>query len=97
MRSKYGMPRAKYGQIKVKYGYSQYNGEDYFMCYGGHLGGRRDVRLLMNALNDRQYNRLDDKYEPSLIDQLESRGYDTRTLTISVEKHSDQLKGDDDE
>ena len=85
-RSKYGQPRAKFGQVKIKYGYSAYDGEDLFMCYGGHLGGKRDSRLMMHAINSKQFNVLEGKYEPSLIEELEARGYDTKTLVFSVEK-----------
>lgn len=86
MRSKYGQPSAKFGQIKIQYGYSKHEGEDHFMCYGGHENSRRDVRLLMSSINEKRYNRISGKYENSLMEELEERGYDLRTLKISVEK-----------
>lgn len=86
MRSKYGQPKAKFGQIKVQYGYSRYDGEDHFMCYGGHEGSRRDARLLMHAINEKRYCVHSKKYEKSLIEELEERGYDIKTLKISIEK-----------
>jgi len=93
-RSKYGKPRAKFGEIKIKWGYSAREGEDFFMCYGGHIGGRRDSRLLFYTLTDRPFDRMTEKYRPSLMDELERRGYDTKTLVISVQKKPELLEGE---
>lgn len=47
-------------------------------------GPRRcDMYLIHNALFNKRYN-LDNGFDPSLIDELESRGYDTKTLKFAV-------------
>jgi hypothetical protein len=88
---RYGQPKARYGQIKIQWGYTKDDGEDTFMCYGGHTGGRRDVRLVMSVLNEKRYSFLDNKFESSLLQELEDRGYDIKTLKFSIEEKDENL------
>lgn len=88
---RYGQPRAKYGQIKLQWGYTRDDGEDTFMCYGGHAGGKRDVRLVMSVLNEKRYSFLDKNFTPSLLQELEDRGYDIKTLKFSIDKKKEHL------
>ena len=85
-RSKFGMPRAKFGEIKVKWGYEKHSGEDLFSCYGGHDDSRDHAKMMLDAISFSRYSKLYGEYKPSLLEELESRGYDITTLVFSIQK-----------
>jgi hypothetical protein len=84
-------PRAAPGQIKVKYGVRE---GDLFLCHGEGTA-KADAALLIGAVTDRVLDcdittryRLEcaGKIGPSVLQQLEARGYDVTTLEISIRK-----------
>jgi hypothetical protein len=85
-----GIPSAKQGQIKIQWGKLKDCDPDLILC-NGEDAGRADVRLLYYAVEAKTYNRLTEKYEVGCLEELERRGYDLKTLKISIEK---KLKGD---
>ena len=91
-RSKFGKPKAGFGEIKIKYGYKADEGEDLYFCHGGHEGSYYDARRLMNDINLKRWDILDRKFGPSIIEDLESRGYDITTMVISIRKKPELLE-----
>ena len=85
---RYRRPKVVEGQIKVQKGCID---GDVDMCifYGDNVP-RCDRALVMHVLcSERQHTDLSTmrpKFEPSLIDELEKRGYDLDTLRFSIER-----------
>ena len=84
MMKRFRAPKAKPGELKAQWGKLPHDTPD--MCYAWGEGvNRADARLLSNALGGKNY--LPGLgLEPSLIDELEKRGYDLTTLRFSVQK-----------
>ena len=86
---RYRRPKVIEGQIKVQKG--RIDGDHPEMCifYGDGVP-RCDRALVMNALClERQHtdlSTLKPKFEPSLLDELEKRGYDLDTLQFSIKR-----------
>lgn len=86
---RYRRPKVIEGQIKMQRG--RIDGDDPDMCifYGDDVP-RCDRALVMNALcSERQRTDLSTmkpKFDPSLIDELEKRGYDLDTLQFSIKR-----------
>ncbi|MBW3243404.1 hypothetical protein KUV57_12090 [Epibacterium sp. DP7N7-1] len=80
-------PRPRAGELKIQWGYSADDGYDLFFC-GGEGVPRADRSLMHYALTAQRWTGPFDgmKFEPSLIDQLASRGYDPSTLRFSIQK-----------
>lgn len=84
-------PRAREGQLKVTYGAIN---RDIMICNGSGTA-KADAHLLFGAFVDRTLNadlrtaynlELDKKMGPSVLEQLMDRGYDPRTLKITINK-----------
>jgi len=84
-------PSAAPGQVKVKYGKRE---RDLFMCHGEGTS-KADAVLLLMALKERTLEcdfltvydlEVSGQMGPSVLDQLEARGYDITTLEISIRK-----------
>lgn len=84
-------PRAREGQLKIIYGVIN---EDIMIC-NGEGTAKADANLLFSALGDRTLNadfltaynlEADQQMGPSVLDQLVGRGYDPRTLKITIHK-----------
>lgn len=85
---RYRRPKVIEGQIKMQKG--KIDGDiDMCIFYGDNVP-RCDRALVMNALcSKRQYTDLSAKhprFEPSLVDDLEKRGYDLDTLKFSIKR-----------
>lgn len=83
--------RMKDGELSVSYGYTREQGEDYYFTSGD--GVPRCDRALMNyffaAL--RPVSALEpNAIQKTLIEELESRGYDKTTLRFTIQKAKDQ-------
>lgn len=84
---------AKPGELKALWGRAdRHDGPD--VCYVWGQGvDRADGRLLHTYLSTERmtyaFPSMDIKYEPSLLDELEARGYDITTLKISIKKKVD--------
>lgn len=81
-------PRPQQGQLKVKWG--SLEGEPAELVFAGGDGtARADRTLVCDALCSRKFlgpmNPVG-SMEPSLIEELEARGYDLTTLTFSISK-----------
>ena len=87
----YRKPKIKDGQIKVQRG--KIDGDvDMCVFYADNIPSC-DRRLIMNALGgERAHARVSNngklsvEFAPSLIDELEARGYDLDTLKFSIDK-----------
>lgn len=85
---RYRSPKVIEGQIKVQKG--KVDGDvDICIFYGDNVP-RCDRALVINAFcSKRQYTdlkTLQPRFDPSLIDELESRGYDLDTLQFSIKR-----------
>jgi hypothetical protein len=85
---RYRRPKVIEGQIKMQKG--KIDGDvDMCIFYGDNVQ-RCDRALVMNVLcGERQHTDLSSmrpKFEPSLIDELERRGYDLDTLRFSIKR-----------
>ncbi len=84
----FGAPRPRAGQLKVQWGKVEDSDPDLVFA-GGEGVPREDRHLMHSALdNVRWMGPLHDKwaFEPSILEELEARGYDITTLKISIEK-----------
>lgn len=88
MKKRYRRPKVDTGEIKFRRG--SLDGEVDMLIYFGDDIPRCDRALVMNVLcSERQHTDLSTmrpKFEPSLIDELEARGYDPDTLQFSIRK-----------
>lgn len=88
MKKRYRRPKVDAGEMKFRRG--SLDGDVDMVIYFGDDVPRCDRALVMSALcGERQYTDLSTmrpKFEPSLIDELESRGYDLDTLQFSIRK-----------
>ena len=80
-----GTPRARSGQIKCQWGKLADADPDLVLCWGDGTA-KADANLLHHALSSKDYSPMDKTWHPSLLEELEARGYDLATLKISVEK-----------
>ena len=81
-------PKAKPGELKAQWGKLAHDTAD--ICYAwGECVSKADAHLLHNALSSEHLRHLDNKWTPSLLKELESRGYDLTTLKFSIQKKSD--------
>lgn len=85
---RYRRPMVVEGQIKMQKG--RLDGETDILIYYGDDVPRCDRALVMNALcSERQHidlKTMRPKFSPSLVDELERRGYDIDTLKFSVRR-----------
>ncbi|WP_339898224.1 hypothetical protein [uncultured Gilvimarinus sp.] len=97
---RYRRPKVIEGQIKMQKG--KIDGDvDMCIFYGDNVP-RCDRALVMNALCSKR-QRIDletmrPKFDPSLIEELEARGYDLDTLQFSIKRKADSKRsggGDD--
>ena len=85
MSKRYRAPRVQEGQIKLQRG--RIDGIVDTCVFYGDTTPRCDRALVMNAFcfESRGYN---NEVRPSLIEELEKRGYDLDTLRFSIERKS---------
>lgn len=83
---RYRAPKVVEGQIKMQRGRID-GGVDMCIFYGDNTP-RCDRALVMNTLCCDQLNWKSES-EPSLIEELEKRGYDLDTLKFSIERKAD--------
>jgi len=81
-------PRPRPGQLKVKWGRIDDFPAD-LVYAGGEGTANVDRHLLMHAFASPRYKSSlhpRDSLDPSLLEELEARGYDLTTLTFSISK-----------
>jgi hypothetical protein len=82
---RYRRPKVIEGQIKMQRG--RVDGDDPDMCiFYGDDTPRCDRALVMNTLCFNTYDTGTRESKPSLIDELEARGYDLDTLQFSIKR-----------
>lgn len=87
-----GTPRARPGQLKLQWGKLADCAPDHIACRGEGIP-KTDANMLFDFISAKRHrtdfdnpgNRLG-IYDPSFLEELEARGYDIRTLKISIEK-----------
>lgn len=97
MKKRYRRLQAKPGELKAQWGKAE-TYEDPDLCYAWGAGIRTcDGRLLHSALTQKWSRTNYDAplgsprfmwsvYDPSFVEELESRGYDLTTLKFSIQK-----------
>lgn len=88
---RYRTPAAKPGEIKIVYGrLDRHNSPDLCVAWGPGTDMKCTGRLIMNAITEKtlrpKFPGPGYEYEPSLVDELEARGFDIETLRISIMK-----------
>lgn len=87
-------PKLKDGELRVYWGKEPHNNPDVMLAWQGEGGMRADTRLLYYHLcaqhPDPFEKPLFSKMNPSLIQELEARGYDITTLKFSIMKKAKQ-------
>ena len=81
---RYRRPKVKTGQIKAQMGVVD-GYVDKCIFFGDDVP-RCDRALVMNVLFADRFDALAREVSPSLVDELELRGYDLDTLKFSIEK-----------
>lgn len=84
---RYRRPKVADGQIKMQKGL-YYGDVDMCVFFGDNIQ-KRDVKLMLNYICSERPSFVmngTSEMRPSLIDELESRGYDLDTLRISIKK-----------
>ena len=85
-----GTPRPPKKDGAIKFQYGRLDGEfDYLVLFGSGVP-RCDRALVMQHFTSTQcrHDHINNKavFEPSFIEELERRGYDTKTLRFSIER-----------
>lgn len=80
-----GTPRARNGQIKAQWG-KLANHEPGIVYARGDGTSRSDSHLLHNLISSPRFYPLSKEWDKSFVEELDARGYDIKTLKISVEK-----------
>lgn len=89
-------PKVKPGQLRMYWGREdRWSGADVIIAYGGGGATKQDSALLYHYIGSekmaRDWSREGGpiKFDPSLIKELEARGYDLTTLKFSIERKKD--------
>ena len=95
---RYRTPTAKPGELKAGYGREdRHCSPNLVYVWGGEGGQKPDARVLGSALEDKRHGyafpSMVLEQRPSLIEELEARGYDITTLrfTIGLRPHKRTL------
>lgn len=79
-------PTAKPGELLMRYG--KLPGDEPELCMAWGEGTSKRDAILLHAVINSPRPRLDSKtpFSPSLVEELEARGYDITTLKFSIRK-----------
>lgn len=88
---RYRTPTAKPGEIKIVYGKAdRYSSPDLCVAWGDGVDMKCTARLIMNAIDQKvmrpTFSERGYDFGPSLIEELEARGFDITTLRISIQR-----------
>lgn len=91
MRKRWRTPTAKPGEIKIVYGrVDRDNNPDLCVAWGPGTDMRCTASLMMHAITEKtlraKFPGPGHEYHPSLVDELEKRGFDITTLRITIQK-----------
>lgn len=86
---RYRTPVAKRGEIKIVWGKAdRYDRPDLCVAWGEGIDMKCTARLIMHAITEKtlhaKFPGPGHEYRPSLVDELEARGFDITTLRISI-------------
>jgi hypothetical protein len=84
-------PTAKPGEVKIVYGRaSRYDKPDICAAWGADGAAKSDARAVMHALTEKRlgyaFPSMAVEQHPSLIEELEARGYDITTLRFTIQQ-----------
>jgi hypothetical protein len=86
---KFRAPRAKDGELKLQWGKLRYDNPDICVVWGNGCH-KADSRLIMHTFCSKNADPhtmpIFSKMNPSLVEELEKRGYDITTLKFSIKK-----------
>lgn len=94
MNKRYRRPKVIEGQMKLQRG--KIDGEVDMCIFYGDNTPRCDRALVLNYLCSERLNYKMER-DPSLIDELEKRGYDLDTLQFSIKKKAAKLEAQADD
>lgn len=95
---RYRRKDAKPGQLLVYYGKLPHENPDIIFAWGGGGAAKCDANLLTYVFSGKRQRHIHDPeelkknggypiaFDPSLLEELETRGYDLTTLKFSIEK-----------
>ena len=91
MGKRWRTPVAKPGEIKIVYGKAdRYSAPDLCVAWGSGTDMKCTGRLIMNALTEKtlhaKFPGPGHEYRPSLVDELEARGFDITTLRLTIQR-----------
>lgn len=93
MGKRIGTPRPPKKDGAIKFQYGRLDGDlDFLILYGNDVP-RCDRALVMQQFtsiqcrHDHSNNKA--RFDPSFIDELDKRGYDTKTIKFSIERKED--------
>jgi hypothetical protein len=91
MGKRYRSATAKPGEIKIAYGRaSRHDDPDLCVAWGAGGAAKPDARTAMNAFTEKRlayaFPSMQIEERPSLIEELEARGYDIETLRFSIQR-----------
>jgi hypothetical protein len=100
MTKRFRTPTAKPGEVKIAYGRAdRYDNPDLCVAWGSGTDMKCTGRLVMNALTEKtlrpKFPGPGHEYRPSLIDELEARGFDIETLRFTISKKATLPKASD--
>lgn len=85
-------PKLKYGELRIYWGKVPHENPDVVLAYQGDHMMKRDSNMLHSFIcsqhPDPFAKPLFSKMNPSMIEELEARGYDITTLKFSIMKKS---------
>lgn len=88
---RYRTPVAKPGEVKIVFGRAdRHDDPDICAVWGGNGADKSDARMVMHAMTERRmspsFPSLKYEERPSLIEELEARGYDITTLRFTISR-----------
>lgn len=88
---RYRTPTAKRGELKAAYGrVDRHNNPSLVYIWGGGGAQSPDARILASAFEDKRHGysfpTMKPEERPSLVEELEARGYDITTLRFTIQK-----------
>ncbi|MBB4857000.1 hypothetical protein HNO88_000297 [Novosphingobium chloroacetimidivorans] len=88
---RYRTPAAKPGEVKIVYGKAdRYDAPDLCAVWGGQGADKCDARMVMTAMTEKRrgysLTKMAAEERPSLVEELEARGYDITTLKFSIQR-----------
>lgn len=97
MKKRYRRKHAKPGQLLIYYGKLPHDDPDVIFAWGGAGANRRDASFLTFALSGKRQRVVYGEervknggypavFDPSVIEELEARGYDITTIQFSIMK-----------